>query len=132
MSKKNPDAAKMNDEGADVEKGKTRKESVKKEKIKAEKKSSRPLMKVDDPWKTLRFVLMTEKCVRQIELANEITFVTRRSATKKDISDAFETVFESRVQGVRTVIDQKGRKKAYVRLAEAGQAGEIAIKLGII
>jgi len=109
------------------------KEKPKKE-TKAEKKGDKKkqLAKVEDPWETLKFVLMTEKCVRQIELKNEITFIARRGATKKDIADAFETVFETRVHHVKTVIDQKGRKKAYIRLAESGQAGEIAIKLGII
>ena len=104
----------------------------KKEKSKDKKKPKAKLAKVENPWETLRFVLMTEKCVRHIELKNEITFIARRSATKKSIADAFETVFENKVEKVRTVIDQKGRKKAYIKLAEPGQAGEIAIKLGII
>lgn len=118
----------------DIKQKKESKKIKQKKEAKPEKKSDKkkPLAKVEDPWKALRFVLMTEKCVRQIELKNEITFIAHRGASKKDIADAFETVFESKVHHVKTVIDQKGRKKAYIRLAEPGQAGEIAIKLGII
>jgi ribosomal protein L23 len=85
-----------------------------------------------EAWDTLRFVLMTEKCVRMIEADNVLVFIADRKADKHRITSAFEKAFGSAVSSVRTVIDQDGRKKAYIRLKEAGAAGDIAIRLGII
>lgn len=85
-----------------------------------------------DPWAVLQFVLMTEKAVRAIEGENMLVFVTRRSADKRTIKAAFEKAFATKVRSVCTVIDQEGRKKAMIKLAQAGAASEIAIKLGII
>ena len=51
---------------------------------------------------------------------------------KKEIKIAAEQLFESPVASVKTVITQKGKKKALIRLQKEGAAGEIAIRLGII
>jgi large subunit ribosomal protein L23 len=62
---------------------------------------------------------------------NQVVLKVRKDATKKDISDAVELLFEVKVDGV-TVVNVKGKskrfgatrgrrkdwKKAYVRLAE--------------
>jgi len=104
-----------------------KKDAKKKEEKKEEMK---PI--TSDAWKTLRFVLMTEKCVRMIDAENVLVFITTRKSGKRDIQNAFETAFGSKVRNVRTVIDQAGRKKAYIRLKEEGAAGDIAIRLGII
>ena len=85
-----------------------------------------------EAWDTLKFVLMTEKCVRMIEADNVLVFIADRKADKHRIQNAFEKAFGSKVENVRTVIDQDGRKKAYIRLKETGAAGDIAIRLGII
>jgi len=87
---------------------------------------------IEDPWELLRFVLMTEKAVRAIEGENMLVFVARRQANKQAIKAAFEKAFAAKVKSVRTVIDQEGRKKAFVKLIQPGAASEIAIKLGII
>lgn len=88
--------------------------------------------KMEDPFSVLRHVHMTEKAVRAIELQNQLVFIVRNSATKKTVRDAAEAAFSERVADVRTLVDQKGRKKAFIRFAKEGVAGEIAIKLGII
>ena len=87
---------------------------------------------VADPWDVLDFVLMTEKAVRAIENENVLSFVVKRTANKASIKLAFEAAFASKVKSVRTLIDQDGRKKAVIKLAEPGAASDIAIKLGII
>ena len=87
---------------------------------------------IEDPWKTLSFVLMTEKCVRMIEEKNILTFIVARKSNKFEVAQAFEKVFEKDVLQVRTIRDQKNRKKAFIRLKEPNAAGDIAIKLGII
>lgn len=85
-----------------------------------------------EAWETLKFVLMTEKCVRMIEGDNVLVFIADMKADKRRIKDAFEKAFGSKVAYVRTVIDQDGRKKAFIKLKEAGAAGDIAVRLGII
>lgn len=92
----------------------------------------KPAAEFADPWELLQFVLMTEKAVRAIEAENMLVFVARRKADKRTIKAAFEKAFAAKVKSVRTVIDQEGRKKAFITLAQPGAASEIAIKLGII
>lgn len=85
-----------------------------------------------DPYDTLKFVLMTEKCVRQIELQNQLVFIVDRNSGKEKIRAAAQAAFNTPIGGVRTVIDTTGRKKAFIKFAKEGEAGEIAIRLGII
>ena len=86
----------------------------------------------DDPFKVLKFVLMTEKAVQVIEKQNKLVFIVDRGSDKSSIKAAVETAFNAPVNGVQTMIDQEGRKKAFVKFRNAGAAGDIAIKLGII
>lgn len=85
-----------------------------------------------EPFDYLRFVLMTEKSIQLIETQNKMVFVANRKATKSDIKKSVENAFQTPVTRVTTVIDQKGRKKAFIKFAKEGMAGEIAIRLGII
>lgn len=87
---------------------------------------------VQDPFDVLRFVLMTEKSIQLIESQNKLVFIVDRRKDKTEIKRAIESAFQSKVQKVNTMIDQLGRKKAFVKFRESGQAGEIAIRLGII
>ena len=86
-------------------------------------------MKMSD---VLDYVSMTEKSIRFIEAENKMIFIVNRKADKKDIKSAIENMFETKVLDIKTTIDQKGRKKAYVKFKEHDAAGEIAMKLGII
>ncbi len=97
------------------------------------RKHARELIKpIEDPYKILRFVLMTEKCVRIIESENKLTFIVNRSASKTEVKRAFEEVFKLNVIGVNVNNDQKNRKKAFIRLKDPGAATELAVRLGII
>lgn len=99
------------------------------------KKEQAPVQKIvlaKDPYEILKFVLMTEKAVRQIELQNKLMFIVDRKAKKPEIRTAAEKAFNSPVYGVTTMIDQAGRKKASIRFKNAGAAGDIAVRLGII
>jgi large subunit ribosomal protein L23 len=109
----------------------------KKEKPKKEKKAKAPVQKKEeiaivDPYTILKFVLMTEKCVRMIETENKLVFIVERKSDKPEIKRAFETAFGTKVSEINTVIDQKARKKAFIKLQEPGAAGDIAVRLGII
>lgn len=104
-----------------------------KEEKPAEKPVEKPAEKpVTDTFSVLKFVVMTEKAIQMIETQNKLVFIVNRKADKNQIKSAAEQVFESPVSGVKTVIDQKGRKKAFIKLKKEGAAGEIAIRLGII
>jgi ribosomal protein L23 len=59
-------------------------------------------------------------------------FIVNRKSDKKKIKEAVKNAFEVDVKSVTTTIDQKGRKKAFIKFKEEGAAGEIAIRLGII
>lgn len=107
------------------------------ERISATKKSYRdlgllPAKPVHEPWDVLKFVLMTERCVRMIETENKLVFITDRKADKRQIKSAFEQAFGQKVSTVNTLLDQHNRKKAVIRLKEVGAAGDIAMKLGVI
>jgi large subunit ribosomal protein L23 len=87
---------------------------------------------VVDPWKILKFPYITEKSISLVEKENKIVFVVERKATKKEIKEAFEKVFEVKVEKVNTLIDFKGRKKAFIKLKPEYKAIDVAVKLGIM
>lgn len=76
--------------------------------------------------------LQTEKALSLIDKQNTLTFIVDLKATKHDIKRAVETLFEVKVEDVRTLITPKGEKKAYVKLAPEYKATEVATKLGIM
>lgn len=76
----------------------------------------------------------SEKSTLSAELYNQIVFKVRTDATKREIRDAVELLFEVKVENVKVVNchgkakrfgQTRGRrvnwKKAYVRLAEGSQ-----------
>src|SRR3989344_2540312 len=115
-------------------------ETLKKEKVqpkdhkKTEKKKDdkKEFTYEGDPYEVIKFVLMTEKAIRFIEAQNRLVFVVDRKAGRQEIKKAVESAFQSRISGVNVMIDQKGRKRAFVKFEKPGEAGEIAIRLGII
>ena len=58
--------------------------------------------------------------------------MVERRATKKDIKNAFEKTFDVKVDDVNIMIDQKGRKKAFIKLSKDYPASDIAMRLGVI
>ena len=85
-----------------------------------------------DPYIILRHVVMTEKAVRMVETQNKLVFVVDKKFDKDEIKQAASSAFNAEITKVNTVIDQRGRKKAYIKFEKPGQAGDIAIRLGII
>ncbi len=80
----------------------------------------------------LKYVHMTEKSMMVVEKENKIVFIVDREATKKNIKDDVEKRFNVKVDSVRVLVDQKGRKKAIVRLNKNYHAADIATHLGMI
>ena len=74
---------------------------------------------------------VTEKTMNLIDENNEIAFVVRRSANKKQIKRAFEELYEEEVAKVNTHITTKGEKVAYIKLVEEEMAEELAVRIGV-
>ena len=74
---------------------------------------------------------VTEKTMNLIDENNEITFVVRRTANKKQIKRAFEELYEEQVARVNTHITPKGEKVAYIKLVEEEMAEELAVRIGV-
>ena len=98
---------------------------------KSEREEKKPET-AEEPFTILKFVLMTEKAIQLIEKENKLVFIVDRKCSKDDVKRAAESAFQASVYDVETMIDQKSRKKAFIRFKEPGVAGDIAMRLGII
>lgn len=96
------------------------------------KKPAKDLKPLIDPWSILRYPLLTEKAIGKIETENKLVFIVNRKSNKKQIKWAIERALEVKVDDVKTIIDQKGRKKAWVKLSKEFSATEIATKFGML
>lgn len=83
-------------------------------------------------WEIIKYPLLTEKSIGLVESQNKLVFIVSRNANKKQIRWAIEKTFDVKVDNVRTLIDQKGRKKAFVKLSKEFDATEIATRLGML
>ena len=80
----------------------------------------------------LKHPLSTEKIVRFIEKENKLLFLIDMKATKKDVKNAVEKMFEVKVDKVNTFVTMKGEKKAYVKINKQYQAIDIMTRLGLM
>ncbi len=85
-----------------------------------------------DPWKVLKFPHLAEKSMNMVEFENKLTFIVRREASKHEIKQAVEDLFEVKVLKVQTEVTSKGVKKAYAKLSPEHSASEIASRLGMV
>lgn len=84
-----------------------------------------------DPYDIIIKPQLTEKSMNSIDYKNELTFVVRRTARKPEIKQAFQELFEVKVERVNTQINSRGEKLAYLKLAEDASAEDIAVKMGV-
>ncbi len=80
----------------------------------------------------LRYALATEKSIRLMESENKLAFVVDRKATKPEIKKALEEALNAKIVDVKTMMDRKGRKKAYIQFSDETPAIDIATKLGLM
>jgi len=85
-----------------------------------------------DPYEVILYPLMTEVASHILESENKLVFAVNTKATKIDVKDAVERLYEVRVERVNVVFTHKGIKKAFVRLHPDYKASDVAIKLGIL
>jgi large subunit ribosomal protein L23 len=84
-----------------------------------------------DPQQVIRSVVVTQDAVSLIERENKLTFMVDIRATKRDVKNAVEALYEVKVARVNTLITALGEKKAYVKLAPEYKASEVATRLGV-
>ncbi|MDK2791050.1 MAG: large subunit ribosomal protein [Methanothermococcus sp.] len=84
-----------------------------------------------DAFGIIKMPIVSEKTMKIIEEENKLVFYVDRKATKLDIKNAIKELFDAEVKSINTLITMKGQKKAYVKLKDEYNAGEIAASLGI-
>ena len=88
-------------------------------------------MRLEDAQKILKRPYVTERTFDQIERENKLCFLVDDRVSKTQIANAVQALYEVEVDAVNTSRTVKG-KKAFVRLADAGKAAELATKLGLV
>lgn len=83
-------------------------------------------------FEVIKYPLATEKAVRMMESENKLTFIVDRKSTKKEIKEAVEKMFTVKVLKVTTMINNEGKKKAFIKLSPENLAMDVATKLGLM
>ena len=84
-----------------------------------------------DPYDVIIRMMITERASEIVEQENRLTFIVRRTATKGQIREAVEALYEVKVDKVNTMITPAGQKKALVKLTPDYNAADVAVKLGL-
>ena len=85
-----------------------------------------------DPYKVVKYPIMTEKTMRMVEEENKLVFIVDLKANKQMIKRAVEELFDVKVERVWTLITPRGEKKAIVKLRPEYKAVDVAMRLGIL
>jgi len=80
----------------------------------------------------IKYALSTEKSLKMMESENKLIFVVDKNSSKAEIREAIQTTFKAKVVKINTLIDSKGRKKAYVKFTADKPAIDIATQLGLM
>jgi ribosomal protein L23 len=67
-----------------------------------------------------------------MESENKLVFAVPRTTKKPAIKQAVEEAFKVKVLSVNTITTSKGKKHAYVRLADDHPAIDVATNLGLM
>ena len=85
-----------------------------------------------EPYEILLYPLMGEKATMLREKENTLTFAVNKDASKKDVKEAVEKVFNVKILTVRVMHTTDGKKKAHVRLDKKHNADDIASHMGVL
>lgn len=88
-------------------------------------------MRLEDAQKLVIRPYITERTFDQIARENKLCFMVDGKATKTQIANAVEALYEVKVRDVNTLRSIYG-KKAFVRLAPEESATDLATKLGLV
>merc|ERR1719482_1207876 len=98
---------------------------------KAPKKSTSRMPKLDK-YRILRHPLTTESAMKKIEEINTLVFIVDTRASKMQIREAVQSMYDVQAQRINTLIRPDGKKKAYVHLTQDYDALDVANRIGII
>ncbi|MGP3667106.1 MAG: 50S ribosomal protein L23 [Candidatus Bathyarchaeota archaeon] len=82
--------------------------------------------------KIIFYPVVTEDAINLIETENKLIFIVDKKASKKEIKQVFEKLYNVKVEKVNILITPKGEKKAFIKLKPDYKASELAIKVGIL
>jgi large subunit ribosomal protein L23 len=80
----------------------------------------------------LKYPYATEKASMIVERDGQLQFIVDRKASKDQIKLAIEKMFDQPVVAVRTLMTNRGEKKAMVSFSNPKAAEEILSRLGIM
>ncbi len=91
-----------------------------------------------DPYAILLHPYVTEKTmnflegtpVQGLKDGNRLEFIVKRTATKPQVREAFEKLFEVKVEKVNTFIAKDG-KHAIIKLRKEHRAEDVAMRIGV-
>jgi large subunit ribosomal protein L23 len=88
-------------------------------------------LRLEDAQKIIFRPYITERTFDQIARENKICFIVDDKASKTQIANSIEALYEVKVRTVNTMRSIKG-KKAFVRLVPDDSATDLATKLGLV
>ncbi len=88
-------------------------------------------MRLEDAQKLIIRPYVTERTFDQIARENKLCFMVDHKASKQQIANAVEALYEVKVRDVNTM-RSIGGKKAFVRLVPENSATDLATKLGLV
>jgi len=80
----------------------------------------------------LKYPYATEKASMIVEKDGQLQFMVDRKATKVQIKQEIEKMFGQPVTSVRTLMTNRGEKKAMISFSNPKAAEEILSRLGIM
>ena len=94
--------------------------------------NTKPIKNNMDEFRVIRYPLTTDLAMKKIEDNNTLTFIVDGYTNKTQIKKAVKDLYQVKVAKVNTLIRPDGLKKAYVRLAPAHDALDVASKIGVL
>ena len=88
-------------------------------------------MNIDQANKVILKPYITEKTFAMIENERKICFIVEREASKPEIADAVNTLYNEKAVNVNTARTIYG-KKAFVQFETAEKARDLATKIGML
>ena len=88
-------------------------------------------MNVDQANKIIVKPYITEKTFAMVENESKICFIVERSASKPDIAEAVNALYNEKVLNVNTARTIYG-KKAFVQFENTEKARDLATKIGML
>lgn len=79
----------------------------------------------------IRYPLVTEKAMNDMDFLNKLQFIVDIDATKDEIREAIATQYDVEVVKVNTQVTMQGTKKAIVTLSPDDDAQEVASRIGV-